>query len=100
MKARLRTPDTIVEYGQWFVESDTDTDPVSLEKEPHTGSDGKPIYFGLLHTHNSQQRVNDGDYVIKFENGELMALNPADFAAKYEPIDAPVETRKLKAKSE
>lgn len=100
MKARLRQPEVLVDCGQWFVESDTDTDPVSLEKEPHTGSDGRPIYFGLLHTHDSQLRVNDGDYVIKFADGSLTALNPTDFAAKYEVLDAPNETKKLKAKSE
>jgi hypothetical protein len=88
MKARLKTPETLVDYGQWFVESDTETDPVSLEREPHTGADGKPIFYGLLHLHGGGQlRVNDGDYVLKLEDGSLTACSPADFAAKYEPLD-------------
>lgn len=97
MRARLKTPDTIVEYGQWFIDSDTDTDPVSLETDANTGAK-----FGMLHTHTSQLRVNDGDYIVKFADGTLTACNPADFDAKYEPLDLADrvnEPKKLKAKA-
>lgn len=97
MKARLKTPETIVEYGQWFIDSDTDTDPVSLEVNPMTNEK-----FGMLHTHTSQLRVNDGDYIVKAADGSLTACNPADFAEKYEPLDLADrvnEPKKLKAKA-
>lgn len=82
MRARVKAPDVIVEYGQWFVDSDTDTDPVTVETDHITG-----VKFGLLHTHSTILRVNDGDYVIKFPDGNLTACNAADFADKYEVID-------------
>jgi hypothetical protein len=99
MKVILKTPETIADAGQWFVAEDTATDPVSLEQEAHTGADGKPMFYGLLHQHGgSQQRVNDGDWIVKhpdvlddkgnvLEHGKLEALSPADFEKTWAPYD-------------
>jgi len=82
MRARVKQPEVLVAYGQWHVDSDSDTDPVTVETDPVTG-----VQYGILHTHTTQMRVNDGDYVIKYADGTLTACNPADFAEKYEVID-------------
>jgi hypothetical protein len=87
MKLIKKIPEVIVDANMWTPETDTADDPVSLEREPHAGSDGKPILFGLLHTHNSQLRVNSGDWVLRFADGSLTVMNPKDLEEQYAPYD-------------
>ena len=90
MRVVKRSIQPVYDSAIWTIETDTPTDPVSLE----TGPDG--VKYGILHAHDNQFRVNDGDVVVRcIDDGALTVYNPADFAAQFEPYDAADKVNKL-----
>jgi hypothetical protein len=66
----------------WTIAGDTPDDPVSLEQGPNGEQ------YGILHAHDNQFRVNDGDVILRaVADGSLSVMNPRDFAEQFEPYD-------------
>lgn len=91
MKARLRTPETVVDVFVWTPDTAKTEDCVAVETKPNPVPGMPPIVFGTVQSKRGQLTVNDGDYVLTLARDEAGmpdydVKNPRDFAEQYELV--------------
>jgi hypothetical protein len=90
MKARLKTPETLVDVFVWTPETAKVEDCVAIEAVPNPAP-GQPTHRGTVQSKRGQLIVNPGDYVLTFARDEqgmpdYDVKNPKDFAEQYEVV--------------